>query len=349
MARVRNNQGHRNKIANVFIRPYIEQENTQEREAFLQAREKIKPLQDVTWKLAEQIVGRFYTPKDVEMAYHLQNKFPNVNTIAKDSCFHFGYMNKADGEGDVQDDDGEYNTDNRHRDNDDENDKYITKHFDFRLDGNINGQENSRTNDFAYAYFRDELKGKVNKGEKCNPDINIEQKWGNGSGEENSSNPHWTQVDAANSRELGLSGGRDNQVSYAKQWNDDYQLDLIGREYCRDRQIGCDQKEFAILMTWQIAKQKLIQCHTTWIETILEQMKVLKAGLRDHVYLEQSIDMCKKMGLTISETDILATTSKGIVVSNADIINHLATLKNKTQTREQKILARQIYDQQQAK
>ena len=33
-------------------------------------------------------------------------------------------------------------------------------------------------NDFAYAYFRDELKGKVNKGEKCNPDINIEQKWG---------------------------------------------------------------------------------------------------------------------------------------------------------------------------
>jgi len=344
MARVRNNQGHRNKIANVFIRPYIEQENTQEREAFLQAREKIKPLQDVTWKLASNIVGRFYTPKDVEMAYHLQNKFPNVNTIAKDSCFHFGYMNKKEGE--ENEDTNPYDDDQRH---DEQDDKYITKHFDFRLDGNINGDESSRTNNFAYAYFRDELKGKVNKGEKCNPDINIEQKWGKGDGEENMSNPHWTQVDHANERELGLSGGRDNQVSYAKQWNDDYQLDLIGREYCRDRQIGCDQKEFAILMTWQIAKAKLIQCHTTWIETILEQMKVIKAGLRDHVYLEQSIDMCKEMGLTINETDILATTSKGIVVSNKDIINHLATLKNKTKTREQKILARQIYDQQQAK
>ena len=182
-----------------------------------------------------------------------------------------------------------------------------------------------------------------------NPDINIEQHWGKGDGEANASNPHWTQVDQANERELGLSGGQDNQTCYAREWNNDYELDLIGREYCRDRQIGCDQKEFAILMTWQSAKQKLIQCHTTWIETILEQMKVIKAGLRDHVYLEQSIDMCKKMGLTISETDILATTSKGIVVSNADIINHLATLKNKTQTREQKILARQIYDKQQAK
>ena len=331
MARVRNNQGHRSKILNVFMRPYLEQELTQEKEAFDQAREIIKPLQDETWKLAEKIVRRHYTDADVKMAYHLQNKFDNVNTIAKDSCFHFGYLAKAD------DDQNEKDEDN-----------YVTKHFDFRLDGNINGLERSRQNDFAYAYFRDELKGKINKGEKCNPDINIEQKWGNGSGEENQSNPHWTQTDNANERELGLSGGKDNQTSYSREWNNDYELDLIGREYCRDRQIACDQKEFAILMSWQSAKQKLIMAHTKWIETVLEQCKVLKAGLRDHVYLEQSIDMAKKMGLTITETDILATTSKGIVVSNTDILNHLASLKNKTQTRDQKILARQIYDQQQA-
>ena len=43
MARVRNNQGHRSKILNVFMRPYLEQENTQEREGYLIAREKIKP------------------------------------------------------------------------------------------------------------------------------------------------------------------------------------------------------------------------------------------------------------------------------------------------------------------
>ena len=142
-----------------------------------------------------------------------------------------------------------------------------------------------------------------------------------------------------------MSGGKENQTCYAREWNNDYELDLIGREYCRDRQLNCDQKEFAILMTWQQAKQQLIMAHTKWIETVLEQCKVLKAGLRDHVYLEQSIDMCKKMGLTISETDILATTSKGIVVSNTDILNHLASLKNKTVTREQKILARMKYDQ----
>jgi len=343
MARVRNNQGHRNKILNVFMRPYLEQENTQEREAYLQARETVKPLQDKTWQLASNIVGRFYTPNDVKMAYHLQNKFPNVNTIAKDSCFHFGYMNKADGEEDTSD--GLYSDENLH---DDQEDKYITKHFDFRLDGNINGSENSRQNDFAYAYFRDEIKGKVNKGEKCNPDIDIEQKWGNGSGEENQSNPHWNSCKHANERELGLYGGDDNKTLYAREWNNDYELDLIGREYCRDRSIGCEKQEFDQLMIWQVGKAKLIQCHTKWVETILEQCKLLKSVLRDHIYLEQTIELCNKMGITINETDILATTSKGIVVSNADVLSHLETLKNKTQTREQKILARKLYDQQQA-
>jgi len=328
--RIRLNSEYRNKIAN-RMRVHLEQEDTQEKEAFFKAREEMKPLQDETWKLAKEIVSRHYTPEDIKMAYHLQNKFQNVDTIAKDSCFHFGYQ------GQVED-----------RDENDKpimKDKYIESHFDFKLDGNINGEENHRQNDFAYAMYRDELKGR----EGCNPDINVEQKFGKGDGESNQSNPHWTKVDSANERELGLSGGKDNQTCYAREWNNDYELDLIGREYCRDRQLNCDQKEFAILMTWQQAKQQLIMAHTKWIETVLEQLKVLKSGLRDHVYLEQSIDMAKKMGLTISETDILATTSKGIVVSNTDILNHLASLKNKTQTRDQKILARQIYDQQQAK
>jgi len=336
--RLRLNQELRNKISSRW-RVHTEAEHTNEKEKFFQEREGFLAKQNATWDLAKECVTRQYPKDDVKMAHYLQDKYPNVNTIAKDSCFHFGYMAKKEGE------EEKYEQESYSGDHTEKDDKYITKHFDFRLDGNINGNESSRTNDFAYAYFRDELKGKVNKGEKCNPDINIEQHWGNGSGEENHSNPHWTQVDSANSRELGLSGGKENQTCYAREWNNDYELDLIGREYCRDRQLNCDQKEFAILMTWQQAKQQLIMAHTKWIETILEQLKVLKGGLRDHVYLEQSIDMAKKMGLTISETDILATTSKGIVVSNTDILNHLASLKNKTQTRDQKIALRKTYDQ----
>jgi len=322
MARIRNNQEYRNKISN-RMRVHLEQENTQEKEKFFQLRENMKPLQDQTWKLAEKIVSRHYTPEDIKMAYHLQNKFENVDTIAKDSCFHFGYHGQAES-------------------SDEEEkpimiDKYIESHFDFKLDGNINGSESSKQNDFAFAMYRDELKGR----EGCNPDINIEQK-------DNQSNPHWQKFEDANDKYLGLgsSGSNENHTSFSANWNNDYVLDLIGREYCRDRSIGCEKKEFDQLMVWQVAKSKLIQCHTKWIETILEQCKLLKSVLRDHIYLEQTIDLCNKMGITINETDILATTSKGIVVSNADVLSHLETLKNKTQTREQKILARKLYDQQ---
>ncbi len=197
------------------MRVHLEQEDTQEKEAYLKAREEIKPLQDITWKLAEQIVRRHYTPEDVKMAYHLQNKFENVNTIAKDSCFHFGHMVK--------------------KDETDEDEKYETKHFDFRLNGNINGVEGSKDHDFGYAYFRDELKGR----EGCNPDINIEMK-------DKPSNPHQTKFNDANDKYLGTNGGSDNQTSYARDWNNDYELDLIGREYCRDRSIPFQKRSMIL-------------------------------------------------------------------------------------------------------
>jgi len=323
MARVRNNQGHRTKALNLHIRPYLEQENTQEREAFLQAREVIKPLQDETWKLAKTIVRRHYTDEDVKMAYHLQNKFENVDTIAKDSCFHFGYQAKADDEH--------------------EEDYFNEKHFDFRLDGNINGNENSRSNDFGYAYFRDEIKGKINKGEKCNPDINIEQK-------DNQSNPHWTKVDDANEKYLGMNGGSENQTSFAREWNNDYVLDLIGREYCRDRSISCSEKEYQILMVWQQAKSSLIMAHEKWITSVLNQVGKIKTWLKSWKYLDEALDFAKKANCPIDEAEIIRCNSTGLAIFNPqNCADYLESMKNKEVSREDKIKARLLYNKQQAK
>jgi len=93
MARLRLNQELRNKIG-TRMRVHIEQEQTQEKEKFFQCRENFKALQDKTWELAQECVSRQYPKADVDMAHYLQDKYENVNTIAKDSCFHFGYMGK---------------------------------------------------------------------------------------------------------------------------------------------------------------------------------------------------------------------------------------------------------------
>ena len=323
MARIRLNQEYRNKIAN-RMRVHLEQENTQEKEKFFQARESMKPLQDETWQLAKEIVSRHYTPEDIKMAYHLQNKFENVDTIAKDSCFHFGYQ------GQVED-----------RDENDKvvmKDKYIESHFDFKLNGNINGKESGKQNDFAYAMYRDELKGREN----CNPDINIEQK-------DNQSNPHWTKVDDANEKYLGLNGGNGNETSFSKEWNNDYVLDLIGREYCRDRSIACKENEFAILMSWQQAKGQLIMAHEKWIESILKQCKFVKDVIKGYKYLDEGIEFAKESGLELNDAEIIRTNSTGLVMYNPkNAAAMLKSMKNKTQTREDKIAARLKYNQQQS-
>ena len=77
----------------------------------------------------------------------------------------------------------------------------------------------------------------------------------------------------------------------------DYVLDLIGREYCRDRSIACKENEFAILMSWQQAKGQLIMAHEKWIDSILNQMKEIKLGLKGYRYLDEAIELSTELGL----------------------------------------------------
>ena len=311
------------------MRVHLEQENTQEKEKFFQLRESFLDKQNATWKLAQECVTRQYPKKDVDMAHYLQNKYPNVNTIAKDSCFHFGYMAKEkDKTGANQDD------------------KYVSKHFDFRLNGDIDGVDKQddidsyrpQDRDFAYAYFRDELKAK----DGCNPDINIEM-----DGKER--NPHQTKFNDANERALGFSGGRGHEISHARDWNNDYELDLIGREYCRDRQIPVSESEYNTFIIWQQAKGQLIMAHYKWIKSVLDQMKEIKMGLKGYRYLDEALELSSELGLALDEAEIIRTNSTGLVIYNPkNLAERIKGMKNKNISRKDKILARVKYEKEQA-
>jgi hypothetical protein len=262
----------------------------------------------------------------VDMAHYLQDKYPNVNTIAKDSCFHFGYMGKPEEK--------------------DEEDKYISKHFDFRLNGDLDGvdrqedeeQYRPTSRDFGYAYFRDELKAQKD----CNPDITIEMEGKDG-------NPHWTKFQDANDRYLGTSSGRNNLTSYADKWDKEYELDLIGREYCRDRQIAVSRQEYKTFEMWQQKKGQLIMAHYKWVKSILKQTNFIKDVLKSYKYLDEAIEFAQESGSTINEADIIRCNSSGLTIYNPKSASeHLKSMKNTTITREAKILARREYENQQA-
>jgi len=324
MARIRLNQEYRNKVAN-RMKIHIEQEDTQEKEKFFQLRENFKAIQDKTWELAKVCVERQYPKADVDMAHYLQDKYPNVNTVQKDSCFHFGYMGKPEEK--------------------DEEDRYISKHFDFRLSGDYDGVDGQddidgyrpQSRDFGYAYFRDELKAQ----DQCNPDITIEM-------DGKDSNPHWTKYTDANDKYLGQDHGKNNLTSYSDQWDKQYELDLIGREYCRDRQIPVSREEYKTFEMWQQKKGHLIMAHYKWVKSILKQTKFVKDVLKGYKYLDEALEFAKESDCNIDEAEIIRCNSSGLMIYNPKNASQmLKAMKNLNVSREDKILARREYDRQQ--
>jgi len=321
MSRIRLNQEYRNKIAN-RMRVHLEQEDTVEKQNYDNLKADQIDINDNAWKVAKTIVRRHYTDDDVAKAKYLQDKFENVDTIAPDSCFHFHYM------GEVEERDYDNNPVMR--------EKAIEKHFDFRLNGDLDTESNSSYNrddrGYGYALFRDELKAQEN----CNPDILIEQ-------EGKDSNPHKTKYCDNNNKYLG-----NDDSGYGKEWNEKYQLDLIGRNYCRDRSIACSKEEFNFLISWKQAKGQFVIAHQKWISSILEQMKEIKLGLKGYKYLDEAIELSTELGLNISDAEIIRTNSTGLTIYNPkNLADRIKGMKNKkVKTKAEKIAERLLYEQQ---
>ena len=323
MSRIRLNQEYRNKIAN-RMRVHLEQEDTIEKQNYDNLKAQQIDINDNAWKIAEKIVRRHYTLDDVAKAQYLQDKFENVDTIAKDSCFHFHYMGTKE----------ERDYDN----NPVVKEATIESHFDFRLKGSIDVDSNDSysrdDNGYSYALFRDELKAQDN----CNPDILIEQ-------EGKDSNPHKTKYCDNNNKYLG-----DDDSGYGKEWNLKYQLDLIGRNYCRDRSIACTKDEYMFLIDWKKQKAQFVMAHQKWISSILQQMKEIKVGLKGYKYLDEAIELSTELGLNINDAEIIRTNSTGLTIYNPkNLADRIKGMKNKREkTREEKIKARLLYEKNQS-
>ena len=320
--RIRLNQEYRNKIANK-IDERLQMEDTVEKERYLQLREQIKPLQDKTWNLMYEIGRENYPQEDVDMAWHLQKKYDNVNTIAPDSCFHVAYEtirteDKLDYNGNVKEAKGQP--------------MQVEEHFDFKVDGSVESGSSSHSsgNKFAYAYFRDELKAQP----ECNPDINILMK------DKDSNNPYQRKITEANDKYLGIGqSSSSNHTSYQAEWDKDYSMDLIGREYCRDRQLMTTKENYDQLLFWKNQKAKFVIAHEQWVISIQNQMNEIKLGLKGYKYLDEAIELATELGLTIQDSEIIRTDSTGLTIFNPkNLADRIKGMKNKVkQTREEKI------------
>ena len=321
MTRIRLNQEYRNKTGN-RIKAHLFQEDTQEKRKYDELKAQQLDINDKAWEVAKTIVRRHYTDYAVNIAQWLQDNFENVSTIAKDSCFHFHYLGKKEKTN--------YNNEVEIEEN-----VPIEKHFDFRLDGSIDTDNNSSHKsdwEYGYALYRDE----INAQENCNADILIEQE-----GKDN--NPHKTKYTDNNNKFLGY-----NDKGYSKEWNEKYQLDLIGRDYCRDRSIKCSEQEFNFLINWKQQKSAFVMAHYKWVKSVLDQMKEIKIGLKGYKYLDEAIELANELGVQITDAEIIRTNSTGLTIFNPkNLAERVKAMKNKHVSKEDKIKARLLYEAQQ--
>ena len=321
------NTEFRNKILNRYVES-AENENTQEREAYLDAREKVDSIYPKAFELAKLVVGRSYPSDDVQTCKSLKAKYGQpLDVVAKDKCFYFSYAKEN-----LEEDE-------------DESDRNVSEHFDFGLFGDVS-ESSSYHNDtgksFAYAYKREELKAK-----DCNPDILAQQ---NGKDD----NPHKTKHIEANNKALGYSGysrynsDDDNSVGIAKEFDSQFYLDIIGTSHCRSRTIACTKEEFAIFKMLKLAKANVITCHQKWIDSIEKQKQAMKTGLKAYRYLSEGVELMKELGIEIDEAELVRCNSTGLTIYNpVNLASMIKGMKNTTMTREQKIAFRKEYEAQQ--
>jgi len=51
--------------------------------------------------------------------------------------------------------------------------------------------------------------------------------------------------------------------------------------------------------------------HSKWINSILDQMKEIKVGLKGYKYLDEAIELANELGLAITDAEIVRTNSTG--------------------------------------
>ena len=135
-----------------------------------------------------------------------------------------------------------------------------------------------------------------------------------------------------------------NRYGMTKDFNAPFYADVIGTSYCRSRAIACTKDEYNIFLQWRSAKAKVVSTHQTWINSIMKQCDQLKIGLKAYRYLSEGIELANELGIKVDEAELVRTNSTGLTIYNpSNLANMIKGMKNKNQTREDKIKARMDY------
>ena len=299
------NADKRKSIENVYENFLLTQTN-KARKTYDEAKAKFDDLYPKVWELITQVVRSHQPQEDVDTVKRMRAKYgSNGGDIHEDNCFYFTNPTT------------ETDSDGRERINENE------IHLDMSLKASPSG---CYGNDFAYAYYYDELKQK-----KLDPDFKL--RW---SGEKR--NPRYYETEAEVDQYLGLSrnSNDDSKDKAINNWQ--HKIDVIGTNYCHSRKFKVDDVTHSTLNHFVIAQEKLAQAHESMFKYVNEKVMKLRQGLRTYTKFSQAKQLFDKLGIPLNESAIDEQSSMALSVFSPDnLADMLTDQEEQFSSREEKI------------
>ena len=307
------NADKRKAIADVFQQHF--ESNSKAKEKHQDAIVNYNLIREKAKTEMEKVVRYHQPQEDVDTIRSMINKYGERNggQLHEDNCFYVSMpITKVDDEG-------------REYDATDE------VHIKFDME-----------NEFAYSYYRDELKSKG-----LNPDYKLSIE-----GDYSKRNPKYYADESAVDEYLGFSHKRNDvsgNASYLKdQWENDFKLWTIGSSYCHSRQFKVDETTLNFFKMYRSAQENVVKTHEQLYSYVENKMKKLRLGLKSYKYFDQAKKLADNLNVPLNESILNESSSMALSIYSPD--NLASLLEDKVElTRDEIIaIARQQMQQQQS-
>ena len=304
------NADKRKSIENVYEN-FLLTQNNKVRQTYDKAKAKFDTMYPKVWELITNVVRNHQPQEDVDTINSMRAKYgDNGGQIHDDNCFYF--INPS------MEEHTDYDGNIKQRENLNE------LHVEMTLDARPRGMHG---NEFAYAYYYDELKQKG-----LDPDFEL--RW---SGEKR--NPRYYETESQVRNYLGFSRDRndDGKNKHKAEW-EAKTIPVIGTSYCHSRQFKVDDVTHSIFNEFIIAQEKLCQAHETMFKYVNEKVMKLRQGLRTYTKFSQAKQLFDKLGIPLNDSAIDEQSSMALSVFSPDnLADMLTDQEEQFASREEKI------------
>ena len=164
------------------------------------------------------------------------------------------------------------------------------------------------TRNFACSYYDKELRA-------SGKDPDYSSKWENGK-----KNPSYYQAEIEIEKYFGYrsesSGSGKENSTIKDDWDNGYEIEVIGQSYCGSRQFKVDNETYEVLNQFQIMQEKVVDTHKRLYDYIESKMSHIRQALKNYRTFEQAKELADEVDMVLNDTILETGSSMALSIYN---------------------------------